>query len=92
MLDDLLQYHESQPRDDFSARVMRRVQRKARLRRLILLGTGSIGAAFGAMGIMLASEPLARLFGQFSLLPVSVGAALAIAIAVWLFQDEALSS
>jgi len=91
MLDKLLQYHETPPRDDFAQRVMQRVQRQQRLRRLILLGTGSVGAAFGATGVMLASDPLARLFEQFSVLPVSIGAALAIGITVWLFQDEALS-
>lgn len=91
MLDELLQYHETPPRDDFAQRVMQRVQRQKRLRRLILLGTGSVGAVFGATGVMLASEPLARLFEQFSALPVSIGAALAIGITVWLFQDEAFS-
>ena len=91
MLDDLLQYHETPPRDDFSQRVMQKVQRQRRLRRLILVGTGSVGAVFGALGVMLASEPLVRLFEQFSALPVSLGAALAIGITVWLFQDEAVS-
>ncbi len=92
MLDDLLKYHETPPRDDFAQRVMQQVQRKQRLRKLILIGTGSIGAAFGVMGVMLASEPLARLFEQFSTLPVSLGAAVAIGIGVWLFQDEAVSN
>ena len=91
MLDDLLQYHETPPRDDFSQSVMQQVRQQKRLRRVILLGTGSIGAIFGAMGVILASEPLARLFEQFNALPVSVGAALAIGIAIWLFQDEAVS-
>ena len=91
MLDDLLQYHENPPGDDFTQRVMQRVQRQQRLRRAILLGTGTIGAVFGATGVILASEPLAQLFERFSALPVSVGAALAIGIAIWLFQDEATS-
>jgi hypothetical protein len=64
MLDDLLQYHELPEDDDFVAGVMQGVQRQQRTRRLILAGTGLLGAVFGVAGAVLLSDDIGQLISQ----------------------------
>ena len=92
MLDELLKYHETPAKDDFTAQVMKRVQRKQRQRRMILWGSGLVGAAFGAIGVLTLSKPLGELFANSGPLPVSVGVVAAIALVAWLLQDEAATT
>ena len=92
MLDELLEYHETPESGDFTTQVMKRVQRQQRLRRAILWGSGLVGAAFGAMGVLTLSEPLGRVFENVGVLPVSVGVVAAMAFMVWLLQDEATAT
>ena len=89
MLDQLLEYHETPERGDFTAAVMRGVSRQRRIRKLILAGSGLVGAAFGMAGMMLLSEPVSRFLGEVDLLPVSLGAVLIVAMVTWLLYDEA---
>ncbi len=92
MLDDLLKYHDNPEPEGFTNRVMKRVKRQQRLRRLILWSTGLVGAAFGAAGVLLLSEPLERVFSDVGVLPVSVGAVLIVGFMAWLLQDEAATT
>lgn len=92
MLDELLQYQEPPPADDFTERVLRAVHRRQRLRRLILWGSGAIGAVFGGAGMLLLSDPLAELMQGGRALPVSLGVVLAAGALAWLLQDEAAST
>ena len=61
-LDRLLGFQETLPDDAFVLNVMHRLARERRRRRLILFVFGLIGAAFGLVGAVLLSEPLATLF------------------------------
>ena len=92
MLDELLEYHETPTNDDFAEQVMKRVRRQQRLRRAILWGTGLVGAAFGAAGVMILSEPLSRVFESYGVLPVCVGVVSVAGFMAWLFQDEAATT
>ena len=92
MLDELLEYHETPESGDFAAQVMKRVQRQQRLRRAILWGSGLVGAAFGAVGVLTLSEPLGRVFENAGMLPVSVGVVATMAFVAWLLQDEATAT
>jgi hypothetical protein len=92
MLDELLQYHEPPLADDFTDRVLRAARRRQRLRRLILWGSGAVGAVFGAAGMLLLSDPLAALMQGDRALPVSLGVVLAAGALAWLLQDEAASA
>ena len=92
MLEDMLEYHQ-QPEDSrFVTAVMEGVKRQQRLRRLILTTTGIIGAAFGASGAIMLSEPIAHALGEMKLLPVSVAVLGALAFLAWVFQDETAAS
>jgi hypothetical protein len=61
-LDQLLEFREDVPGDEFVLDVMHRLQRERRRRRYILYVFGLIGAAFGLAGAVLLSEPLVRIF------------------------------
>lgn len=88
MLDKLLAYHESPEPDEFTARVMRRVHRQRRQRRLILWSTGIVGALFGASGVLLLSEPLARLFMDVGAVPLGLATVGGAGLLAWLLLDE----
>ena len=88
MLEDLLEYHQTPEDGAFVTAVMHRVRRQKRLRRLILVSTGVIGALFGAAGVLILSEPLARAAADIQLMPVSVALVGGVAFLAWLFQDE----
>ena len=89
MLDDLLQYHESVPEDDFALRVVKQIMRQQRQRRLILACSGVVGAAFGIIGMATLSQPLAQWMEQANALPMSLGLIATGACIFWLLQDEA---
>ena len=88
MLDKILEYHETPDDDDFVAGVMKRVRHQQRMRRLILAVTGILGAAFGAIGMLMISDGINRLIPDTSVLPVSVALVGLAAFMAWLFQDE----
>lgn len=67
-LDTVLSHREALPDDSFVLQVMHRVQSERRRRRVILLGFGLLGAAFGVMGAIQLAEPVAQLFSD---LPVT---------------------
>lgn len=96
MLDELLQYHDSPEADDFKAKVMQRVQahaaRQQRLRRVILWGTGAVGAAFGVAGFMMLSGPVGQMVSQVNPLVISLSVAGAVGFFFWLLQDEAATT
>jgi len=89
MLDELLAYHDTPEPGDFTAQVMRGVRRQERLRRLILIGSGALGAAFGVAGAALLAEPLSRLLGGFDSLQMGVAVMAALALLGWLLHEEA---
>ena len=88
MLEDLLEYHQKPEDSAFVADVMEGVKRQKRIRRLILSATGLVGAAFGASGAIMLSEPIAQALGEVRLLPVSIAVLGGIAFIAWIFQDE----
>ena len=88
MLEDLLEYHQKPEDSAFVVDVMANVQREKRIRRLILTATGVIGAAFGAIGAIMLSGPIAQALGGAQLIPVSVAVLGGTAFIAWLFQDE----
>ena len=88
MLDEILEYHETPQDDNFVAGVVKRVQRKQRVRRLILTATGLVGASFGAVGMLMISDSINRLITATNVLPVSVALVGLVAFMAWIFQDE----
>lgn len=88
MLDEILKYNETPEDVDFVAGVIKRVQRKQRMRRLILAVTGLIGASFGALGMLMISDSINQLITDTNVLPVSVALVGLVAFMAWLFQDE----
>ena len=88
MLEDLLEYHQTPEDGACGTAVMHRVRRQKRLRRLILVATGVTGAIFGAAGVLILSEPLARASADIQLMPASVALVGGVAFFAWLFQDE----
>ena len=88
MLDEILEYHETPQDDNFVAGVVKRVQRKQRVRRLILTATGLVGASFGAIGMLMISDSINRLITTTNVLPASVALVGLVALMAWLFQDE----
>jgi len=92
MLDDLLQYHELPEADGFVATVIQGVQRQQRTRRLILAGTGLLGAVFGVAGAVLLSDDIAQLVIQVMTGKDAIYTGLSILMSVgvmgWLLHDE----
>lgn len=89
MLDELLKYHDTPPRDDFALRVMHAVRRRQRLRRVILWGSGVVGAGFGIAGTLMLSDAVGSLFRDEQGLVISLGLVFAAGALAWLLQDEA---
>ena len=87
-LNSLLAYHEAPAADDFTQRVMRGVKRQQKMRRAILWGSGLVGAAFGAFGVLTLAEPLGQLLTAGNPLTVGLGVIGVVGFGVWLFQDE----
>lgn len=91
-LDSLLEFREDLPGDTFVLGVMGRVQRERRRRRLILSVFGLLGAAFGLVGAMLLSEPLARIFAGLPPLgttQVTLFVVAAVAFYAWFMNEDA---
>jgi len=88
MLDEMLSYHVTPADDDFVASVMKRVQRRQRVRKLILTVTSLIGAVFGAIGVLMLSDSVGGLITEANVLPVSVALVGSAVFMAWLFQDE----
>jgi hypothetical protein len=88
MLDEILEYHETPQDNNFVAGVLKRVQHQQRMRRLILIATGMIGASFGAVGMLMISDSINRLITDTNVLPASVALVGLVALMAWLFQDE----
>lgn len=92
-LDRLLGFHETLPSDEFVLEVMRRVQREQRSRKLILLIFGLVGAAFGAAGALLLSDPIARFFTSLPLTGTMQAVLIAVAAVAFYgwFMNEDIS-
>lgn len=92
MLDELLEYHQTPGPDTFVADVMKGIQRQQKLRKLILTGSGLIGALFGIVGAMFLTEPISRLTTQLAADGSATTLGLAIMALVaflgWLLHDE----
>ena len=88
MLDEILEYHETPEDLDFVAGVIKGVQRRQRMRRLILAATGMVGAAFGAVGVLMISDSVSQLITDANVLPASIALVGIAAFMAWLFQDE----
>jgi len=90
-LDKLLEFREPPPADAFVLDVMHRVRREKRSRKLILLGFGVAGAAFGVAGALLLAGPIARLFaglpttGTMQAVLVAVSA---VALYGWIMNED----
>lgn len=88
MLDEILKYHQTPEDDNFVAGVIKGVRHQQRVRRLILTATGMIGAAFGAVGVLMISDGVSRLITETNVLPASLALVGLAAFMAWLFQDE----
>lgn len=97
-LEQLLAYPQADPDstagddDRFVVSVMQKVGRERRLRQVILLVFGVIGALFGAFGAMLLSDSISRLFTEVLPGTLIMQAALFIsgiaALYVWFMGDD----
>jgi hypothetical protein len=90
-LDQLLGFRESLPADAFVLDVMQRVQRERRSRKLILLIFGLVGAAFGAAGALLLSDPIARFFTTLPLTGTMQAVLIAVAAVAfygWIMNED----
>jgi flagellar motor component MotA len=92
VLDELLEYHQTPGSDSFVADVMKSIQRQQKLKKLILLSSGLIGAVFGIVGAMFLSESINRLTTQLAAAESATSLGLAIMSLVaflgWLLHDE----
>ncbi len=88
MLDQLLEYHQTPEPDDFVAEVMRGIKRQQRTRKLILAGSGLVGAAFGVAGMLLLSDTISGLFSAVGGVPISVATMLTLGLLGWLLHEE----
>lgn len=97
-LEQLLAYPQSDPDsatgddDRFVVNVMQKIGRERRMRQLILLVFGVIGALFGAFGALLLSDNISRLFTEVLSGTLIMQVALFIsgiaAIYVWFMGDD----
>lgn len=90
-LDSLLAFREEPPGDAFVLKVMGQVRRERRRRRLILSVFGLLGAAFGLIGAILLSEPLARIFAglpPMGTTQVALFTAAAVAFYAWFMNED----
>ncbi len=92
MLDELLEYHHTPEPDTFVADVMQGIARQQKVRKLILLGSGLVGGAFGVAGATLLSDSISNLLGQLAssdaAMPLGLAVMAAVALLGWLLQDE----
>ena len=88
MLEDHLDYHETPEDSAFVSEVMARVRHQQRIRRMVLWGTGVVGALFGTAGALILSNSLVQALDGFNLMHVSVSTIALVAFAAWLFHDE----
>jgi len=90
-LDELLGFNEAVPDDEFVLQVMQRLRKEQRRRQLILTSCGLVGAAFGAVGAMLLSQPMARILTGLpptgTMQAVLIGVA-AIAFYGWMMNED----
>lgn len=90
-LDELLGFNEAVPGDEFVLQVMQRLRKEQRRRQLILAICGLVGAAFGAVGAMLLSQPIAKIFTDLpttgTMQAVLIGVA-AIAFYGWMMNED----
>lgn len=91
-MDKLLQYHELPESDTFVLAVSQRVARQHRLRQVVLMLSGVVGAAFGLLGMYLLAEPLAPLLSQWLAVDTTAASGLVLFLVVvmlaWLLHDE----
>ena len=87
MLDQLLEYHQTPESDDFVVEVMRGIKRQQRTRKLILAGSGLVGAAFGVAGMLLLSDTISGLFSEVGRVPLSFATMLALGLLGWLLDE-----
>lgn len=91
VVDQLLEFQESLPPDEFVLNVMHQVQHQQKVRRLILLVFGLIGAAFGVLGAILLSDPIAELvlsIPAMSIMQAMLFVAAAVSFYTWFMNDE----
>ena len=91
ILDQLLESQEPLPPDEFVLNVMHQVQRQQKMRRMILLVFGLIGAVFGVLGAILLSEPISELFlsiPAMSIMQAMLFMAAAISFYIWFMNDD----
>jgi hypothetical protein len=90
-LDRLLEFRETLPSDAFVLDVMHRVQRRQRNRKLILYAFGLVGAGFGAVGALMLSGPITRLFANLPMtgtMQVSLITVAAVAFYGWFMNED----
>ena len=92
-LEQLLGHREMLPANGFVTGVMARVERYRRRRRLILWGTGLLGAVFGVLGAASLADPIARLFTDLPATGTMQAVLLAVALVAFYgwFMNEDLS-
>lgn len=92
-LEQLLGHRETVAADDFVTDVMARVERYRRQRRVILWGTGLLGAVFGLLGASSLADPVARLFTDLPATGTMQAVLLAVAMVAFYgwFMNEDMS-
>jgi len=92
MLDNLLAYQQQPEAGEFVTAVMQRVQRQQRLRQVILVISGLVGAVFGVVGAMLLAGPMAPWISQLltgDQAATNGGALLALlALFAWMLHED----
>jgi len=93
MQDNWLKYQELPANDGFVENVMQGVRRERRIRRLVLVLSGLVGAAFGIAGAVILSDSITRLvlqvFEQAGAGVAGLALMLVLAFLAWLLNDEA---
>jgi hypothetical protein len=90
-LEQILRYDEPPQADAFVMNVMQGVQRAQRIRKLVLVIFGLIGAAFGVLGAFMLSDSITRIFSDLPAMG-TMQAVLAVtavgAFYAWFMNDE----